>query len=167
MNRINYFILGSFLLLSMCNEKDIDIIPYDSNHFQEACDITAEINDGFEILNYQGTKQATSDKKAGTCWNIDKPNHNVWFKFLATSTKSISIIVSLDISRSDSQKRTLLALWEKDGVTELTCSKYINDDDDVTLSYTSLTEGEWYYFSVDVQDSDSRGTFFLEIYDYL
>jgi len=166
MNRTFYYILIVVFISSGCGDRYINIIPYDNDHFQEACDITAEINEGYPELNYQGTTRATPDKKAGSCWGTDKPNHNVWFKFKATSTGDVSIIVSLDLNNSAYQKRTLIALWEKDGITELSCSKFINETDDVTLNYTGLTEGEWYYFSIDVYDSESRGTFYLRVYDY-
>lgn len=141
----------------------IDIIPYDNDHFQEACDVTEEIN-SFYMLNYQGTKRSTPDKKAGSCWGIDKPIANVWFKFLATNTGIISIMVSGE-NHGEFQGKTLLALWEEDGLTELACSKYVNDLDDLVLIYSPLTQGKWYYFSVDVADSASRGTFYLTVKD--
>jgi hypothetical protein len=165
MIRISRFLLATQLLFFGCNDRYIDVIPYDNDHFLEACDVTEEIN-SFIMLNYQGTKRSTPDKKAGSCWNTDKPIANVWFKFLATSTGTISILVSSE-GHGEYGGKILLALWEADGMTELECSRYINDLDDVALSYTSLTQGEWYYFSVDVADSASRGTFYLTVKDHM
>ena len=55
----SHIILASLLILFGCNDKYIDLIPYDSDRFQEACDVTTEIN-RFELLNYQGTKMELS-----------------------------------------------------------------------------------------------------------
>jgi len=161
--RIIAFSLVGQLLFLGCNDRYIDIIPYDNDHFSEACDVTEEIN-SFPMYNYQGTKRATPDRKVGSCWGFDKPNHNVWFKFLATGTGTVSILVSYEVW-SVQQKKTVIALWAKDGSTELACAKYVNETDDVTLYYDSLTEGEWYHFSIDVADSASRGTFYLTVKD--
>ncbi len=112
------------------------------------------------------TVGATPDGNAASCWNTS-PNYNVWFRFQATSS-----FVSIIVDRGRAQgtiKGINLALWEFDGTTEIECNRYVGVNDDVAVSYTNLTTGNWYYISVDNFSSIYRGSFTLcvnNIFDY-
>ena len=88
----------------------------------------------------------------------------MWFKFKAPESENGSIIVYVGGS-SGTQRRTLLALWDTDGVTQLDCATFSNDDDNVSIYDGGWKADEYYYFSVDVQDSQSVGTFSLCLTD--
>ncbi|MCB0490421.1 MAG: T9SS type A sorting domain-containing protein, partial [Cyclobacteriaceae bacterium] len=65
------------------------------------------------------------------------------------------------------QQRTQVAIWEADGITEVSCNRYTNNGDDVVVGATSLTPGLTYYISVDVQNGGYYGTFTLCLSDAL
>ncbi len=106
---------------------------------------------------------ATSDRNAASCWNTS-PNYNRWFKFQATATGKATITV-LRGGSFGTIRRINVALWESDGVTEVACNRYTGNDDNVTIQVTGLTEGNWYYISVDNNYQYYRGSFTLCVDD--
>ncbi len=136
-----------------------DSVDYD--FYEGARDVTSLINSQSELAEYT-TVGATSDRNAGSCWNTS-PNYNRWFKFRAT-TPGINIKVLRGGSYGDI-RRVNVALFESDGVSELECNRYVNNNDIVELDYEGLTPGNWYYFSVDNNYSYYRGAFTLALND--
>jgi hypothetical protein len=131
-----------------------DNVDYD--FYEGAYDLTDIMNSCSNNAIYS-TKGATPDRVAASCWDA-APNYNRWFKFTAYTT-DIRITVRTGGSYGTIQ-RINLALWDTDGVTELACARYVNPSDaQVSLSYTGLTAGNTYYFSVDNGTPDTRGTF--------
>ncbi len=102
---------------------------------------------------------ATSDKTAGSCW-VSGPTYNRWFKFTAISTN-----VTIQVLRGGSQgdiRRIQLALWDSNGTSEVDCSRYVGDNDNVTITNTGLIIGNTYYISVDNHSAGGyRGSFTL------
>jgi len=110
------------------------------------------------------TLNATPDELKGTCWNTG-PNYNRWFKFQATSTEFTVIM------KTGAEEGTLrypyLALWD-DANNEIACRRYAGAYDDLEISVTGLTIGDWYYISADNHSSAGyRGSFSLCTYDKL
>ncbi|MEX0982162.1 MAG: hypothetical protein WD577_13360 [Bacteroidales bacterium] len=136
-----------------------DAVDYD--YYQGAKDVTYLINSQSTEEEYT-TVGATSDKIAGSCWNTS-PNYNRWFTFQAT-TPGINIKV-LRGGSYGTIRRVNIALFDADGTTELSCNRYVDNDDIVELDYEGLTPGNWYYFSVDNNYSGYRGTFTLALSD--
>jgi len=122
--------------------------------YEGAVDVSA-IMDSVSLDAQYTTSGATGDLMTGSC--NDAGDYNRWFKFVATAT-DISILVDRGGSKGGLRKANI-ALWEDDGTTEVACSKYIGQYDDVTLSGLGLTIGNTYYFSVDNFGSTNRGSF--------
>jgi hypothetical protein len=159
---ISCFILGG------CCDEDFAIPDY--NFFEFAIDVTPlMVGEHCSDDAAFSTTGATGDMDAAECWfNLNNgPIHNRWFKFTANQNEYVTIEIRVGDpgDQFGTQRRTYLALWEDDGITELSCSFYDNEDGAVSIYYGGLTEGETYYFSVDVADSDATGTFTLCIYD--
>ena len=68
--------------------------------------------------------------------------------------------VDIDGVKGD-QERTQVAIWESDGTTEVESDRYSTNNEDVTVESVSLTAGNTYYLSVDVQALSRVGTFTL------
>lgn len=101
----------------------------------------------------------TADLNVGSCWDNSGPQKNKWFWFTAIGS---DIDISVDVgSGKGTQLRTQLALWESDGTTQLDCSRYSSDPDDVAISYSGLTIGNEYYLSVDTYSESYDGSFTL------
>ncbi|MEZ5198094.1 MAG: hypothetical protein R2764_17400 [Bacteroidales bacterium] len=140
---------GTFTLC-MDNTADYDFYEgaIEVPHSTDWCSADAEYT----------TIGATPDKNAASCWNTN-PDYNRWFKFQATSP-----FVTLTIKRGGAFgtiRRINAAIWEVDGVTEVACNRYVGDYDNVSVGFTNLTVGNWYYVSVDNNYSGYRGTFTL------
>uniref|UniRef100_UPI0026032F19 hypothetical protein n=1 Tax=Seonamhaeicola sp. TaxID=1912245 RepID=UPI0026032F19 len=133
-----------------------------NDNYTDAFDITSIINSCSSDAQYT-TIAATPDKVSGSIWNNNGPKQNVWFKFQAPSSGAINITVDTGGAQG-SNRRTQLALWEADGVTELSSKRYISTYDDVVLGAQDLTPGSWYYISVDSY-SGYYGTFTLCLQD--
>ena len=101
------------------------------------------------------TLGATPDQISGSCWYNSNPTVNRWFKFKAVYSK---VTVTVNIG---SLRYAELALWEDDGITQRTCSRYSNSTSDVSLIDSQLTVGNWYYISVDSRARSNSGTFSL------
>jgi hypothetical protein len=109
---------------------------------------------------------ATSDKTPASCWNTQGSVTllNRWFKFVATSTGMVNVTIDRGGSKG-SQQRTQVAIWQSDGATLVSCNRYVNDNDDVVVGATGLSNGNTYYISVDVQNTGYAGTFTLCVTD--
>ena len=141
----------------------------DYSFYSKAIDIDTLLGSCSADAEYS-TKGAISDLNVGSAWNNSGPLLNRWFKFTAPSTQAAEITVDIDGVKGD-QTRTQVALWLNDGVTEVTSARYSGNSDDVTVSSITLTAGDTYYLSVDVQNYQFAGSFSLCIdttpsYDY-
>ena len=104
------------------------------------------------------TVGATPDVNAASCWNTS-PSYNRWFTFVAQTENA-----TIEVRRGGSLGTILrinLALWEADGTTEVACSRYTSNADNVSIVTTGLIPGNTYYISVDNNFSGYRGTFTL------
>ncbi|HNP18635.1 MAG TPA: T9SS type A sorting domain-containing protein, partial [Fulvivirga sp.] len=147
---------GSFTL---CLDDTDAGISYD--YYEGAIEI-ADIHNWCSAEGEYTTYGATPDKNAGSCWNTS-PNYNVWFKFVATQPYiNIEAITS---TAGNTVRRLNVALWEADGVTPVSCNRYISDNDDVSVGSTTLTPTNTYYISVDNNYSGYRGSFKLCVTD--
>ncbi len=147
------FSRGSF---SLCLYDSLD---YD--YYEGAYDVTSFINGCSSNAQFT-TEGATKDRNPASCWNAH-PDYNRWFKFQATASQ-----ISITVKRGGSQgsiRNINLALWDSDGTTELSCSRYNTSSDNVTVTYGGLTPGNWYYISVDNYAKWARGTFTLCLSD--
>ena len=140
-----------------CNEDFIVPSAIDYDFYEGAIDLTTLINSCSADALYS-TTGATSDGTAGACWSTTTPQFNRWFRFTAPANGQIRITIDVGGTKG-TQLKTQLALWESDGVTPVGCNQYLNNDDDVVLAATGLTPGISYYFTVDTEDSASRGSF--------
>ena len=156
MNKYSILLIACGIFLGSCCNEDFIMPDYDL--FEFAIDMTDEIDTGCSGAIYS-TVGATSDGDVGSCNPNPSSLHNRWFKFMASNT-SIYIYVN-NGNDPGTQLHTYMTLWEADGVTELACAAPYFDDPVVYLGYGPLTVGEWYYLSIDVEDSQSAGTFSL------
>jgi len=148
----NYAPYRGTFTLAVTDEMDYDF-------YEGAYEIT-DLNNWQSADAQFTTVGATSDLNAASCWNTS-PDFNRWFKFQA-----ISPDVTVQVLRGGALgtiRRINAALWESDGVTEIACNRYVANDDNVTISYSGLTVGNWYYISVDNDYSPYRGTFTLAV----
>ncbi|MCD4732293.1 MAG: T9SS type A sorting domain-containing protein, partial [Bacteroidales bacterium] len=141
---------GTFTL---CVDNGVD---YD---YYEGAKIITDISNWCSNNGEYTTIGATPDKNAGSCWNTN-PDYNRWFAFQATNTEKVTITVLRGGSYGTIQ-RINAALWESDGITQVACNRYVNNGDNVTIQVSGLTEGNWYYLSVDNNYACYRGTFTL------
>ena len=105
------------------------------------------------------TVGASGDQDAGSCWNNSGPRYNRWFQFTAISP-NVTITVDRGGSKG-TQRRTQLAIWEADGTTQVDCNRYTFNDEDVSISNSSLAIGNTYYISVDAFSASYYGSFTL------
>jgi hypothetical protein len=163
MNRTSLLVIALVFVLDACCREDF-IIP--TKDFREtAIDLTSLIGNCSADGAYS-TIGATPSGEAGSCWNNNGPRHTAWFKFKATSTTEIYIVLQVGTTEYGTQRKSLANIWDTDGTTELDCDTYANygvNNDIATLylTYGDLTPDLYYYFSVDVFDDQSVGTFKL------
>ena len=108
---------------------------------------------------------ASADETMGSCW-LGSENKNVWFKFLATSSN-----ISLSVKTSNvygTMRSAQFAIWDNVG-NEVKCQGPKISYGNSTLSADNLISGNWYYISVD--DNQTSGSFSLCVstlldYDY-
>ncbi len=141
---------GTFTL---CVDNGVD---YD---YYEGAKIIPDISNWCSNNAEYTTIGATPDKNPGSCWNTN-PDYNRWFAFQATNTQKVTITV-LRGGVYGTIQRINAALWQADGITQLACNRYVNNGDNITIQIAGLTEGNWYYLSVDNNYSAYRGTFTL------
>jgi hypothetical protein len=147
----NYSLYRGSFTLCIDNQADYDF-------YEGAFELT-DINNFCSNNGQFTTVGATPDKNAASCWNT-APNYNRWFKFQASATGKITI-TALRGGSYGTLRRINMAVWEADGITEIACDKYINNNDNITIQLTGLTEGNWYYISVDNNYGPYRGSFTL------
>ena len=97
----------------------------------------------------------SSDKNEGSCWN-HTPLRNVWIKFKATSN-----VVTLSVRSGENlgtAKQLSIALFESNYMNEISCSTYIDAEDDLYIHREDLIVSQWYYLSI---DSEEAGNFTL------
>ena len=142
-----------------------DVASFD--YYEGAIDVTPLINSCSSDAVYT-TIGGSSDKNKGTCWNTNGGVAllNKWFKFTAPASGYINVTVDRGGSKG-TQQRSQVAIWQSDGITQVSCNRYVNDGDDVVAGSASLTPGATYYISVDVQDIAYAGTFTLCLSDAL
>jgi hypothetical protein len=157
MNKFSIILIFCGFLFGACCKEDFIMPDYDFQEF--AIDVSARIDAGCTPDAAFTTVGATPDGDGYAC--VANPLHNRWFKFQATYSY---IYVYVYVGGSEgTQRKTTVTLWEADGSTPITCVEYELDDDDIYL-YSTVTADEWYYFSVDVDDSQSAGTFSVCLY---
>ncbi|MCX6254991.1 MAG: hypothetical protein NTV31_11020, partial [Bacteroidia bacterium] len=100
-----------------------------------------------------------ADTKSGSCWSAGTYN-NKWFKFQAT-TNQINVQIKTG-SGYGTMVRQQVALWNVAGV-QVSCARWVTNQGTVILQSDALTAGEWYWISVD--DDNTSGTFSLCIND--
>ncbi|MEQ9306527.1 MAG: hypothetical protein RJQ14_21620, partial [Marinoscillum sp.] len=125
--------------------------------YTTAMDVSSLINTCSSDALYTNVN-ATADKSAPSCWNTS-PDRNVWFKFQATSEQ-----INVTVDRGDTKgdiRRVNLALYDTDTSSVLSCNRYVNNDDDVTVGYVGLTIGQWYFIAIDNNYGAYNGTFTL------
>ncbi len=143
---------GYWGTFTLCVDDEVD---YD---FKLGAQVIADYDNYCSAQQEFTTLGATPDEAAGSCWP-NGPNFNRWFRFQATST---SVSATINTGGDDGTMRYIMAaLWDSLG-NELECERYATDYSDVSLGYTGLTLGEWYYLSVDnLNNTGYRGTFTL------
>ncbi|WP_273567698.1 gliding motility-associated C-terminal domain-containing protein [Maribacter halichondriae] len=142
---------GSFTL---CLQDQVDYDMYEG-----AVDVTGLINTSSADAAYN-TLGASPDLNPGSAWGVGGPRANRWFYFVAPATNQVNITVDIGGAKG-SQTRTLIALWEGDGVTEVTSAIYAFPNQDVNLRVPGLIAGNTYYISVDAHTISYRGSFTL------
>lgn len=134
-----------------------------SNDFKEGA---IELQETSKWCSSEGgftTKDASADQKKASCLSTG-PNFNRWFKFKA-KTKQINIEIQTDGAKGTSQF-PYIALFDEQ-MTELSCSRYKDEQTPIIVSSSNLTQGKWYYISVDHQyNIKYLGTFTLCVDDY-
>lgn len=168
MNRYSALLVLAGLLLGGCCNEDFVIpqpLPVDYDVYDAAIDLTPLINSCAADASFT-TVSATPDRNTGSCWNNSGPLFNRWFKFTAPVTGSISVTIDIGGTKG-TQKRSQAALWQNDGTTQVSCSRYVADDDDVVLTASGLTSGSTYYVSVDTESAATQGTFTCCLQDFI
>jgi len=167
MKKISHVLAACCLMLGGCCNEDFRMPEEegpDYDFYEGALDITSLMHTCSEDAIYT-TVGATPDLDAGDCWlNYPTPVANRWFKVKTTNTGQLWINVQVDFGQG-TQRRTQVAIWDTDGTTQLSCQRAFDDNDSVYLYASDLTVGEYYYISVDVADTDSRGTFTICVSD--
>ena len=151
-----------FTLGGCCDEDFIT-----SNDFKGFAFDVGVFMDGCSKPQAFTTKGATPDESVGACWFNTDPLHNVWFKFKATNTGAISIEIQVALqfdTETGTQRNTFATLVDGEG-NEIDCEIHYSDNDIVYLNSGDLIEGETYFISVDVENTESAGTFTVCIYD--
>ena len=156
---VNGTINNPALLPNANANPEVDFREYlDYDWYEGAIDVSAYINGCSPDAIYT-TVGATPDRNAGTNWNNSGPRLNRWFRFVATST---DIYIRVDVGGTKgTQRRTQVALWQADGLTEIVSARYNANPDNVSLISSGLTVGNTYYISVDTFDASYAGTFTL------
>ena len=134
-----------------------DAVDYD--FYEGAIDVTGFIN-GCSADAIYDTRGASPDRNAGSSWNNGGPLLNRWFMFTAPASDQLNITVDITGTKG-TNRRTQIALWEVDGITEVSSVRYLSDSEDVILRVPGLTAGNVYYISVDTFSSSYDGTFTL------
>lgn len=105
---------------------------------------------------------ATADGSKPSCWS-GGPYANRWFRFQAVNSNvTINVVVN---GTGQTMRYPMVALYDANHTTVLACknqSGYGSGATNATLTYSSLTVGNWYYIAVDNYTPwGNRGTFDL------
>jgi hypothetical protein len=130
-----------------------------NDNYANAIDVTSLINSCSSNAAYT-TSGGTPDKIAGVYWNNSGPKYNVWFKFIAPATGQINATIDVG-SGKGTQTKTQIAIWQADGLTEVTSKSNVVYGEDVSIGSLVLTPGNTYYISVDAFDASTLGSFTL------
>lgn len=158
MNRFSIFLIVCGLLPGSCCNEDFITPDYDFIEF--AIDLTDRIDAGCPNTPEFTTAGATPGGGASPC--LANPVRNRWFKFQATYYYMYAEVMGESVGGT--QRNTIVTIWDNDGTTSQACNQYYDPGDDVTAYGYYLTEGEWYYISVDVADEQDAGTFAICLY---
>lgn len=126
-----------------------------NDNFANAADLDG-IMGGCSADEAYTTSGATADGSSGSCF--DTHNYNVWFSFTAIATEEVTVTIDRGGIKGTIEKVNV-AIWESDGTTQVACTRYSGNRDDVSLFTDALTSGNTYYISVDNKTSSKRGTF--------
>lgn len=154
MKILSLFLIVTGLTLGGCCDENFINPDYDFREY--AIDISGRMFDGCLYEPEFTTEGATPDGEVPYCSNNRIQNR--WFKFQFGDDVYFSAEVR-SISIGGTQQATIVTLWDTDGITALDCNYYYGLDDDVFVSSSSLTIGNWYYISVDVAEAQYAGTF--------
>ncbi len=146
-----YASAGSFTL---CLNDQVDYDLYEG-----AIDVTTLIN-GCSIDAEYNTQGASPDLNPASNWLAGSPTANRWFRFIAPDTGQLLVTVDI-VGIKGTQTRTLVAVWEADGTTEVSSTLFTFNTEDVVLGAPSLTPGNIYYISVDSATTSYLGSFTL------
>ena len=132
-----------------------DAVDYD---FKDGAITISNYHNYCSALEEYTTIGASPDELKGTCWNTG-PNFNRWFKFLATGSE---VTISVKTGGPEGSLRyPYVALWDNSN-NQVACATYTNDYNDIEITSSTLTSGNWYYISVDNYNNLAyRGTFTL------
>ena len=132
-----------------------DVVDYD---FKAGAIEISSYADYCSSLGEFTTVSASPDELQASCWP-NGPNFNRWFKFQATTTD-----VTVQVKTGDAEgnlRYAYVALWD-DLNNELACSYSNSSYDDLDITATGLTIGQWYYVTVDnANNTGYRGNFTL------
>ncbi len=108
-------------------------------------------------------KNATPDQLPGSCWNDydGSGNKNVWFKFQAVKS---GITIHVSTTNGNGHLRSpQMALWDAAGnqIACATTGDWVYTD--IWISQDSLTNGNWYFVSVDA--ARNNGSFSMSVLD--
>ena len=145
----NYTSWGSTGTFDVCLSDQPD---YD---YPQGAVVLSNVNNFCSTGSTYSNASATADHSKGTCWS-GGPYQNRWFKFQA-----ISSTVTLTVSVSGGTMRyPMMALWSSNYTSQLACTNQSGASANITMTYSSLTIGNWYYISVDNYTPwGSSGTF--------
>lgn len=170
--RCNLSLKGGFLCWSRATIGFIALLFCSMNalaqpandNYANAIDATALINGSSPNAAYT-TIGATADKSAGSNWNNSGPTYNVWFKFTASPSGRMNVVVHCGGAKG-TMRRSQLALWQTNGTTEIASVRYRFNNEDINVYAASLTPGATYYISVDAYSAGYCGTFTLALQDH-
>ncbi|MBK9391772.1 MAG: hypothetical protein IPN68_16870 [Bacteroidetes bacterium] len=135
----NYIGTGYSGTFSLCIDDEL------SYNFKDGAITLSDLNGWCSSNAIYSTINATPDQAKGSCW-ANGTNYNRWFKFQATAP-TISIQVRTT-NEEGTLRRPFVALWDA-SLVEVACRTYVTDNSDLEISSTTLTNGNWYYISVD------------------
>ena len=142
-----------------------DAVDYD---FREGAYVLTDISNWCSAEQQFTTTGATADGTKPDCWPTD-PAFDRWFVFQATGPEAMFTIKTG--GDEGSLRRAYAALYDTLG-NEVACQRYTSDYSDISIGFTALVPGEWYYLSVDNYYTSStayRGSFTLcanDVVDY-
>ena len=135
-------------------------LPPSNDDCSSAMDITMVDSRDLCVANAVTSIGATASINSSSCDSIEI-NHDVWFKFTATSERAVAAITNKSFDLF--QTNMAFALWANDCQTELRCVQATDVD---TMLFTGLSVGVEYILRVYPTDEESTGDFDLCIYGF-